>query len=116
MKAKIAQDSITFKITEDEMQILLADRTLETKISLGLSQFCMVIDLCAHEYFSDYKEAPLKLIPDRTESCMMLCTTADEIKKLSDMGKNRDGLAMKMGDLDIFLQVDMRNDSRPKKA
>lgn len=115
MKAKITEDSITFKITEDEMHRLLTDLSLETKISFGLSQFCMVIDLCAHEYLSDCKEAPLKLIPDRTESCMMLCTTPDEIKKLSDMGKNRDGLSMKMGDLTIFLQVDMRNDSRTRR-
>lgn len=116
MKAKIAQDSITFKITEDEMQSLLNNRTLEAKIPFGISHFCMVIDLCAYEYFSDYKEAPLKLILDRDESCMMLCTTPDEIKKLSDMGKDRNGLLMKMGDLDICLQVDMRNDSRARKA
>jgi hypothetical protein len=47
----------------------------------------MVIDPNPHEYFEDFKEAPLKLILDRAESCLMLCTTVDEIKKLSEMGK-----------------------------
>lgn len=116
MKTKISENSITFKITEDEMQRLLSDLSLETKITIGQSNLCMVIDLNAHDYFDDFKEVPLRLIPDRSEACIMFCTTPEEIQKLADMGKDRNGLSMKMGDLDICLQVDVRNDSRPRKA
>ena len=115
MNVKISEDSVTFKITEEEMKHLLTGSALEKKILIGQSDFVMVIDPNPHEYFEDFKEAPLKLILDRAESCLMLCTTVDEIKKLSEMGKSREGLSAHIGGIDVFLQVDVRKDSRPRQ-
>ena len=115
MNVKISEDSVTFKITEEEMKHLLTGSTLEKKILIGQSDFVMVIDPNPHEYFEDFKEAPLKLILDRAESCLTLCTTVDEIKKLSEMGKSREGLSAHIGGIDVFLQVDVRKDSRPRQ-
>jgi hypothetical protein len=45
----------------------------------------------------------------------MLCTTQDEIRKLAEMGKDRTGIAMKRDNLEIRLQVDVRDDTRPRR-
>ena len=113
MKAKIDEKSITFKMTEDEMNLLLANFSLETKISIGPNNLCLAIDL--HRKISDDCDLPLRFFPDKSISYLTLNTTPDEIRKLSDMGRNRQGLLMKMGDLDICLQVDIRSDNRPKR-
>ncbi len=115
MNVKITESSVTFKITEQELSHLLTGEALEKKTRIGQSDFVMVIDPNPQQFYDDFKERPLKLILDRAESCLMLCTTMEEIKKLSDMGKSRDGLSAHISGLDVFLQVDVRNDSRPKQ-
>lgn len=115
MNVKISQNSVTFKISEDELHHLMNGHALEQKTLIGSSEFVMVIDPEPQEFFEDFREKPLKLILDRSESCLMLCTTIEEIQKLNDMGKSRDGLSAHIGGIDVFLQVDLRQDSRPKK-
>lgn len=115
MKVKISEETVVFKLSEVEMERLLADRCLETKVNIGQSHFCIAIDLNAYKEFPDYKESPLRLLPDRSESCLMLYTTSEEIQKLADMGKDRDGLSFRSGDVECCLQVDVRNDSRSRK-
>lgn len=112
MNVKISQDSVTFKISEDELHLLMRGRALEQKTLMGSGEFVMVIDPNPQEFYEDFRERPLKLILDRAESRLMLCTTMDEIQKLSDMGKSRDGLSAHIGGIDVFLQVDVRQDSR----
>lgn len=115
MKVKISEETVVFKLAEVEMERLLADQFLETKINIGQGHFCIAIDLNAHKEFPDYKESLLRLLPDRSETCLMLYTTPEEIKKLADMGKDRDGLSFRSGDIECRLQVDVRNDSRSRK-
>ena len=116
MKAKITEDSITFKISEEELCKLLLDSYLETRTMIAKSSFCLVIDLNAHGLFDDFKEIDLLLIPDRAESCILLRMTPTEVRKLQDMGKDKNGLCMKIDDLDVYLQVDVRGDSRAKRV
>lgn len=116
MKTKISENAITFKITEEEMARLLSDLYLKTKIVIGQGSLCIAIDLNKNSHLDDLKKQPLRLIPDQSEPCLTLCTTVEEIRILANMGKDLNGLSMKMGDLDISLQVDTRNDSRPRKA
>lgn len=115
MKVKISEDAVVFKLAEAEMERLLADQFLETKISIGQGHLCIAIDLSAYKEFPDYKECPLRLLPDRSESCLVLYTTPEEIQRLADMGKDRDGLSFRSGDVECRLQVDVRNDSRTRK-
>ncbi len=114
MNVKIAEDSLTFKISEEELKILLSGTALEKKVMIGHNAFTMAVDPLPHESFDDAQEKPLKLILDRKESCLLLCTSMDDIQKLSDMGKSRDGLSAHIDGLDVFLQVDVRKDSRGK--
>lgn len=115
MNVKITEKSVTFKITEEEMNDLLAGHTLEKKIPIGQSTFSMRIDPNAGDRFEDLKEAPLKLVLDGAESCLMLCVTPEEIQKLSDMGRSREGLSVHADGLDVYLQVDLKADSRPRQ-
>lgn len=115
MKVKISEEAIVFKLAEVEMERLLAFHFLETKINIGQSHFCIAIDLNAYKEFPVYNESSLRLLPDRSESCLMLYTTPEEIQKLADMGKDRDGLSFRSGDVECFLQVDVRKDSRSGK-
>ena len=114
MNVKISKNSVTFKISEDELHQLMKGHALEQKTQIGSSEFVMAIDPNPQKFYDDFREKPLKLILDRSESCLMLCTTMDEIQKLIDMGKCRDGLSAHIGGIDVFLQVDVRQDSRPK--
>lgn len=116
MKAKISEDSITFKISEEELVKLLLDSYLETRTVIAKSSLCLVIDLKAHELFDDFREIDLFLIPDKAESCIMLRTTHAEVRKLQHMGKDKNGLSMKIDHLDVCLQVDVRGDRRAKRV
>lgn len=114
MNVKISEDSVTFKITEEELKILLSGRALEKKMMLGRGSFVVVIDPDPEPFFEDAAEHPLKLIHDRFETCLMLCTTKGNIQKLFDIGRNRDGLCCHVDGMDVFLQVDIRGDGRAK--
>lgn len=114
MNVKISEDSVTFKISEEELRTLLSGRSLEKKMMLGRGAFVVVIDPDPEPFFDDAIEHPLKLIQDRFETCIMFCTSKENIQKLFDMGKSRDGLACHADGMDVFLQVDVRGDSRSR--
>lgn len=116
MNVKISEDSVTFKISEEELNTLLSGKALEKQMMLGRGAFVVVIDPDPELFFDDAIEHPLKLIQDKFETCLMLCTSKESIQKLFDMGKSRDGLACRADGMDVFLQVDMRGDSRNRIA
>ncbi len=110
MNLKIAENSVTFKITEEELKLLLSGRSLETIVPIAGNDFAMVIQPSKKDI-----EAPLILILDRDESCLQLTTTNAQLQKLMDIGKNREGLSSMLNSLRVSLQVDVRADSRPRK-
>jgi len=114
MNVKISEDSVTFKITEEELNTLLSGRALERKMLLGRGTFVVVIDPDPEPFFEDAAAHPLKLIHDKFETCLMLCTSRDNVRKLFDMGRSRDGLSCHADGMNVSLQVDVRGDSRSK--
>lgn len=115
MNVRITEESVTFKITEEELNILSTGQSIEKTVPIGGNDFAMVIDPDPTEYFADFEKAPLKLILDRDESCLMLCTSKDQIQRLVDMGRSKEGLRAHVKGLDVFLQVDLKADSRPHR-
>ncbi len=107
MNVKISESAVTFKITEEELNRLLAGTALEQKILIGGHDFITIIDPVPQD-----GHASFRLVWTQPDSCLKLCAAMDEIRKLSAMGKSRDGLSARAGNLDVFLQVDMRKDSR----
>ncbi|TAH37521.1 MAG: hypothetical protein EYC62_01150 [Alphaproteobacteria bacterium] len=114
VKIKITENSVTFKITGDELNHLLKGVALEKKVLIGQSNFVMAIDPNPQNS-EDLGEGSFKLTLDITEQRLMLRTTMKEIQKLSNMGKSREGLSAHVAGLDVFLQVDVRKDNRPKQ-
>lgn len=115
MNVKISETSVTFKITEKELNHLLTGETLEQKVPIGGCDFVMLIDPAFSGHLEDIEKSSLRIVFDKSEPRLKLCTTMDEIRKLVDMGRNRDGLSARADNLDIFLQVDIRKDSRERK-
>lgn len=115
MNVKITKNSVTFKITEEEMYVLAKGQQIAEIAPIGGNDLAMVIDPEPAEYFDNVEEVPLKLILDRDESCLMLCTTKEEIGKLVDMGRSKDGVSAHVNGLDVALQVDLKTDCRPRK-
>jgi len=115
MKVKISEDAIVFKLAEAEMERLLSDCFLETKTNIGQSHFCIAIDLNAHKELPDDKRPSLKMFTDQSKTCLMLYMTREEMQKLADMGKDRNGLSFRSGEIECCLQVDIRKDSRSRK-
>lgn len=115
MNIKITEKSVTFKITEEELNVLSAGQTLEKSVSICGNDFAMVIDPNPSDYFERFENTTLKLILDKDESCLMLCTSKAQIQKLVNMGRSKEGLCAHVDDLDVFLQVDLKADSRPRR-
>ena len=116
MNVKITEKSIIFKVTEDELKILVTGQALERATPIGGRSFAMVIDPDPVPYFEGSTPDPLQLILDRDEACLIYCTSKDQIQKLVDMGKRKEGLMIHTDNgLKVFLQVDVRADSRPRK-
>lgn len=107
MNVKITGSSVTFKITEEEMNLLATGKLLEKTVSIGADRFVMRINpQSGHD---------LRIVMDRERLSLTLCTTKEQIKKLVGMGKSKEGLSVHVNGLDVFLQVDLRADSRPRK-
>lgn len=115
MNVKITARSVIFKVTEEELNILSTGQVLETKVCIGGNDFVMAINPEPEEYFEDSRDSPLKLILDKYESCLMLCASKKQIQTLVDLGRSKEGLSVHTDDLDVFLQVDLRADSRPRR-
>lgn len=114
MNVKIAETSITFKISEEELNLLLTGLALENRIFIGNHDFTMVIDPNPGKHLHNPVGMPLHIVLDPAKSRLTLYATMTEIMKLSDMGKSRDGLSANIDGLDVLLQVDIRKDKREK--
>ncbi len=112
MNVKITEESVIFKITEEELNRLLGGNILEKKIPMGSSAFTMAVHPRFDECHENSQRDSLELIWVEAESYLALRTTMGDVQKLSAMGKSRDGLSAYVNGLHISLQVDVRKDSR----
>ena len=110
MDIKISEKTVTFKITEEELNILLNGQPLKKNVLIAANDFVMAIDLA-----DESADVPLRLILDRDGSCLILRTSIEQIRKLVEMGKSREGLFCNWSELDISLQVDVRANSHPRR-
>ena len=113
MNVKITETSVTFKISEAELHELATGVPLERTVSIGGTCLDMVIDSDSSTYFDEHESTPLKVILDKKESCLMLCTSKRQIQSLMAMGRSKEGIFAHVDGMDVFLQVDLRSDPRP---
>ncbi|MCB1537622.1 MAG: hypothetical protein H6865_04190 [Rhodospirillales bacterium] len=111
MNVKLAGHEVIFKISETELYELERAGHLELKIMLG--GMVMAIEITVSETI---QKPVLHLSTDRSEACLGLSVTLSDITNLKDKGKDRDGLMWFTDGTKTLLQVDLKTDTRPRKA
>ncbi len=115
MKIKISETTITFKISEDELNALSSGHNLATRLAAGGQ--VLSFHVSPHPFLSDHDiKKRLQVSSDETGMHVKLAVTSADVSGLSAIGKDRAGVSLKGDACDIFLQVDVRGDSRPHKG
>lgn len=109
MNVKISNQNLLFKISEAERISLSAGETIEASINFGSS-----VLLCSVSPQKDNMPCAVGMCLDHSEAYIYLNIPMMDIQRLSDMGKNREGLAYEIGQIRAVLQVDVRSVSRDK--
>ena len=102
MNVKIAEDAITFKVTESEMKTLLSGNALQSCVQIGPDRFVIGIDPISVGQGSSV------LLPVLQERSLVLKTTLETVQALSALGKNKEGISMSTDGLKATLQLDIR--------
>lgn len=102
MNVKIEDKAITFKISEPEMRSLLKGKSLENEIHLLTGALKIRIN----------PEDDNRLDVDFFENALCLKVGKSTLKKLSEMGRSREGVSNDGNATKVSLQVDLRADTR----
>ena len=111
MNVKISKGSLTYKITEKELDWLLQNNTIEAEIVVSEAKLLFAIS-----HSSEDARARLESSLENGGQHISLFVPRGELKKLLDMGRDRDGLSYRLKDNEVALQVDMRSDKRGFKG
>lgn len=112
MKLKISSSSITYKIDEAELNVLLAGSAVEMNVAVGGDNIGACVCVAANS-----EELPSFLVKQGIGGDVVLAlqVSMQDIAQLAQMGKSKNGLSKKIGDTDVVLQVDVKNDIRARK-
>ncbi|MBK7362556.1 MAG: hypothetical protein IPJ01_09700 [Micavibrio sp.] len=107
MNVKIENKSLRFKITEEELIVLMEGHCVHQEIVIMDKALIVVINPQGRGTGIE-----ARLVQDKNEAYLNLLLPPSKVQKLSDMGRSRAGLQQQMENLSITLQVDVRADSR----
>ncbi len=107
MNLKIENNNLRFKITEEELKILLSVDSVHSKVNILGKNFIVSI---IPQDSGNLIEA--KLDQEGNETHLNLLVSLKDLQKLSDLGQSREGIETEMNDLRISLQVDVRSRRR----
>ncbi|PCI57242.1 MAG: hypothetical protein COB36_02965 [Alphaproteobacteria bacterium] len=110
MNVRFEEQDIRFKISEEELKHLMQGHIV--RVSLGLLVNSMTVLINPNALGEDME---VKHVLDDDTSYITLLVPSNILVDLHNMGKNRDGIEVKQGDLTLSLQVDVRKDSRPRE-
>lgn len=110
MKVKIGNQSLKFKISEEELNILLLDKCIHTKINFLDKTFVICVNPQKQK-----TDIELNLVTEEDEVYISLQMPFTKIEALSDIGKCRSGIEEEVCGITVSLQVDIRKDSRKVK-
>ncbi len=111
MNVKIENQTLKFKISEEELNVLLLDKCIHTKINLLDKSFV----ICVNPQ-KEKKDIALNFVTEDDEVYISLFMPFTKIEELSNKGKCRSGIETEVNDIAISLQVDIRKDSRKVKG
>jgi len=107
MNVKIEEQNLKFKISEEELKILLEGHCLNTKVSFLDKTLTIVLNPQGST-----PEMESKLSCDEGDVYLTLFIPPVKIQELSVIGKNREGVKSQTNDNCLSLQVDIRKDNR----
>lgn len=102
MNVRIKNQNLRFKISEEELDLLLDKHPVHAKVELLDKTLVVSINPAGK---SEVLEP--KLVLDKNEAYLSLSVSLEQLQALSDMQPSRDGLKQKSGELSVTLQVDM---------
>ncbi|MEJ2681554.1 MAG: hypothetical protein P8144_08790 [Gammaproteobacteria bacterium] len=109
MNVKMSSTSIVFKISEDELHTLKQHAAITQNVPLGTHTLKLKVKTVLQE---EAVTIHFDWIDD-SACALVLCVTSAQIQTLCQMGKSREGICVLRRDTEVFLQVDVRRDSRP---
>ena len=104
MNVRIKNQNLRFKISEEELSVLLSKHPVHAKVDLLDKTLVVSINPAGQ---SEALEP--KLVLDKSEAYLSLSLSVSpaQLQALSDTQPSRDGLKQKSGDISVTLQVDM---------
>lgn len=110
MNIKIDNHALKFKISEEELNVLLLDKCIHTKINFLDKTFVICVNPQKQK-----KEIALNFVTEEDEAYISLLIPFEKIEELSNIGKCRSGIETKVDNISVSLQVDVRKDTRKVK-
>lgn len=99
MNLRISEDGFRFRITPEDLDILLRGREIDQRVCLGAHCFT-------------YRIAPVTFEKDmKLEMAVAgFCLSVPQamLEELRDLGRSKEGLSVMQGDVNIALQLDVK--------
>jgi|JI10StandDraft_1071094.scaffolds.fasta_scaffold214182_1 hypothetical protein len=108
MNLKLAANSITCKISSEELQQLEAGDKLHTTLLTHPLVICLTI-------FQDGGQLHFVANNNGHSIDLTLTIPKEDIALLRTIGRNREGIHFLSDGLELIVQVDIRNDKRPRQ-
>lgn len=106
MNLKLAANSITCKISPDELCQLEAGERLH--LTIGTRPLALALEILPCEakltFTATHRDQALRLA---------LAMPPEALAALAALGRNRDGISLQSDGVELNVQVDIRNDKRP---
>ncbi len=108
MNLKLAEHSLTCKISPDELQQLEAGQRL--RMALPTRPFAIGLEI-----WQDGQQPHFAATNSGQTIALILTLPKDAVALLRNIGRNRDGIRLMSDGLELVVQVDIRNDKRPRQ-
>ena len=105
MNIRIQQQDLKFKITQTELEELLAGQSVQSSVSFPERDFSVCITPV---------DAANDIAVSAADDGIVFQTPQSVLQKLQDIGRNREGVHHQYGNISVTLQVDFRGDTRRK--
>lgn len=99
MNLKISENNFRFRIAPDDLDRLLRGQDVDQRVCLGAHCFTYRISPAS---------AGTKMELEMAIAGFCLTVPREILEELRDMGRSKNGVSVKQGDVDISLQVDIK--------
>lgn len=102
MNIRIEEQNLRFKISEDELFLLLDRRSIHERVQI--MDKTLVVTISPDK---DNEGIEPKFVINEFEASLNLYVSPEKLKELSNISPSKNGLCQEIGGLSLTLQVDM---------